>query len=159
MHKNTSQAKTNEQNKNKQALNNKGNNFWCKQKLLRGWKSFVYVWVLFLRSNSFRKKNKQTWNCPDNLIHNTTHVQISIPKPNQMMMSSVAKVKFILQPRSILAMYDRHLKPSFIKFKSRSQKILIFKFQYQNEKKRKNGKNFFWVTKRGIYGITNRGKF
>ena len=75
------------------------------------------------------------------------------------MMSSVAKVKFILQPRSILAMYDRHLKPSFIKFKSRSQKILIFKFQYQNEKKRKNGKIFFWVTKRGIYGITNRGKF
>ena len=31
-----SQAKINEQNKNKQALNNKGNNFSRAQKLLRG---------------------------------------------------------------------------------------------------------------------------
>ena len=49
------QAKTNQQNKNKQTLNNKANNFLRAQKLLRGWKSFIYVWVLFLHLKSFRK--------------------------------------------------------------------------------------------------------
>ena len=41
VHKNTSQAKINEQNKIKQTLSNKGNNFLCTQELLRGWKLFV----------------------------------------------------------------------------------------------------------------------
>ena len=35
-HKNMPQAKTNQQNKNKQTLNNKANNFLRAQKLLRG---------------------------------------------------------------------------------------------------------------------------
>ena len=30
--------------------------------------------MLFVRSKPFRKKNKQAWNCPDNLIYNTTDV-------------------------------------------------------------------------------------
>ena len=41
VHKNTSQAQINEQNKIKQTLSNKGNNFLSTQKLLRGWKLFV----------------------------------------------------------------------------------------------------------------------
>ena len=74
-HKNQSQVKNNQQNKIKQTKNNKGNNFSHAQNLLRKKKSFVYVWVLFLRSKSFRKKeNKQTWNCPDNLIYYTTRM-------------------------------------------------------------------------------------
>ena len=45
------------------------------RKLLRGWKSFVYVWVLYLRLKFFRKKNnKQAWNCPDSLIYYTTYI-------------------------------------------------------------------------------------
>ena len=75
MHKNTSQAKINWQNKKKkQTLNNKGNNFSRAQKLLRGWKLFVLRLMLFLRSKFFRKKNKEVWNCPNNLICYTTEV-------------------------------------------------------------------------------------
>ena len=43
-HKNTSQAKTNQQNKIKQTKNNRGNNFSRAEKLLRGSKSFVLVY-------------------------------------------------------------------------------------------------------------------
>ena len=35
-----------------------------------------YVLVLFARLKSFRKKNKQVWNCPDNLIYNTTDMSL-----------------------------------------------------------------------------------
>ena len=38
--------------------------------------------------------------------------------------------------------YQRRLKSSFIKFGLRNQKLFKFKFQYQNGKKRKNGKTF-----------------
>ena len=66
--KNTSQAKMNLQNKFKQTLTNKNNNFSCVLKLLRGWKPFVLCFVLLLRSRLFRKKNKQASNFFDNLI-------------------------------------------------------------------------------------------
>ena len=46
------------------------------QKLLRGKKSFVLRFVAFLRSKSFLKK-KLSWNCPDNLIYNTTEKLLS----------------------------------------------------------------------------------
>ena len=70
----------NQLTKQKQTVNNKGNNFSRAQKLLRGWKSFVYVWVLFLRLKFFVKRNKQTWNCPDNLIYYTTAMGLFITK-------------------------------------------------------------------------------
>ena len=64
-----SQAKMNQQNKNKLTLNKKGNNFSRTPKLLRRWKSFVLRLVIFVRLKPFRKKiNKQAWNCPSNLI-------------------------------------------------------------------------------------------
>ena len=63
-------------NAQKHVKSNKGNNFLRAQKLLRGWKSFAYVWVLFLGSNFFRKKkNKQAWNCRDNFIYSNTHTK------------------------------------------------------------------------------------
>ena len=37
-----------------------------------------YVLVLFVRVKSFRKKNKQAWNCLDNLIYYTTVRQVLI---------------------------------------------------------------------------------
>ena len=46
---------------------NNGNGILRAQKLLRGWKSFVWVLVLFVRAKYFRKKTKQTRNCLDNL--------------------------------------------------------------------------------------------
>ena len=61
MHKNTSQAKTNWQNKKKkQTLNNKGNNFSRAQKLLIVWKLFVLRLMPFLRSKFFRKKIRRS---------------------------------------------------------------------------------------------------
>ena len=36
-------------------------------KLLRRWKSFVLRWVLFCTREIFLCKNKQVWNCLDNL--------------------------------------------------------------------------------------------
>ena len=56
-HKNTSQAKTNQPNKNKWTKNNKGNNFLCAQKLLRGWKLFVLCFrAVYFVQNLFVKK-------------------------------------------------------------------------------------------------------
>ena len=46
---------------------NNGNGILRAQKLLRGWKLFVWVLVLFVRAKYFRKKTKQTRNCLDNL--------------------------------------------------------------------------------------------
>ena len=63
-----SQAKMIQQNKDKLTLNNKDNNFSRPQILLRGWKSFVLRLVLYVHAKYFRKKNKQAWNCLDNLI-------------------------------------------------------------------------------------------
>ena len=37
-------------------------------KLLRGWELPVLRFSTFMRAKSFRKKNKQGWNCLDNLI-------------------------------------------------------------------------------------------
>ena len=56
---------TNQQNKKSEQKTTKATIFGT-QKLLRG------VLVLFLCSKSLRKKNKQAWNGPDNLICNTT---------------------------------------------------------------------------------------
>ena len=55
----------NQQNKNKRTKNNKGNNFLCTKTSKRRFGAF-------LCSKSLRKKNKQAWNGPDNLIYNTT---------------------------------------------------------------------------------------
>ena len=63
-----SQTKMNQQNKDKLTLNNKSNNFSRAQILLRGWKSFVLRLALFVHAKYFLKKNKQAWNCLDNLI-------------------------------------------------------------------------------------------
>ena len=65
-----SQANINQQNKIKQTLINKDNNFSCAQKLLRGWMLFVLRFVFFVRPKYFRKKitNKQACNYLDNLF-------------------------------------------------------------------------------------------
>ena len=62
--------------------------------------------------------------------------------------------------------YQRRLKPSFIKFGSRNQKLFIFKFQYQNGKKGKSAKRFSGLQngvirglQTGARGITNRDSF
>ena len=51
-----SQANINQQNKIKKTLNKKCNNFSQAQKLLRGWKSFVFRLVVFVRLKPFSKK-------------------------------------------------------------------------------------------------------
>ena len=48
-----SQAKINQQNKIKQTLNNKGNNFLPTQKLLKRWKSFVLRFGAFCAFKTF----------------------------------------------------------------------------------------------------------
>ena len=45
---------------------------FCAKKLLRGGNCLFYVLVLFVRLKLFRKKNKQTCFCLDNLIYYTT---------------------------------------------------------------------------------------
>ena len=67
-HKNTSQAKTNQQNKNKRTLNNNGNNFSRARKLI--WGTNVFVLLV-----------KQTQICSDNLKHNTTEEFPPPPPP------------------------------------------------------------------------------
>ena len=59
-HKIMSQAKINKQNKNKLTRNNKGNNFSRVHKLLG-------VTCFCARESFSSKKNKQAWNCLDNL--------------------------------------------------------------------------------------------
>ena len=61
MHKKANQAKTNQQNKNKRTLKNKGNNF-LRKKLLRGAKLVI---LRFL---------KKKLNCPDNFMYYTTEL-------------------------------------------------------------------------------------
>ena len=46
-------------------------------KLLRRWKSFVLRWVLFCTREIFLCKNKQVWNCLDNL--NSLYYSILLP--------------------------------------------------------------------------------
>ena len=79
-YKNTSQAKTNQQIKNKQTKKTKVT-FLPAKKLLRGWKPFVCVLVLFVCSKFFRKKKKSKLvrNCLDNFIYYTTDVYPSQP--------------------------------------------------------------------------------
>ena len=66
-YKNANQPKPTNKNKNSRTKKNNGNGILRAQKLLRGWKSFVWVLVLFVRAKYFRKKTKQTRNCLDNL--------------------------------------------------------------------------------------------
>ena len=44
------------------------------KKLLRGWKSFILRFGAFFFAQNFfvKKKNELAWNCPNNLIYNTT---------------------------------------------------------------------------------------
>ena len=46
-------------------------------KLLRRWKSFVFRWVFFCTREIFLCKNKQVWNCLDNL--NWLYYSILLP--------------------------------------------------------------------------------
>ena len=66
-----------------------------------------------------------------------------------MMMSSMASVKFI----------KTKFKPSFIKFGSRNQMLFMFKFQHQNEKKRKSGKSFFGLDNGAIRRLQTGAAF
>ena len=68
--------KSNQNQWTRQKQVNKGNKFSRAQKLLRGWKLFVLRFGAFLWLKFFRKKNRLTWNCPNNLIYYTTHVYI-----------------------------------------------------------------------------------
>ena len=67
-YKNANQPKPTKTNKNERTKHNKGNSFLHAQKLLRGWKLFVLSFGAFLRTKPSCKKNKQLWNCPNNLI-------------------------------------------------------------------------------------------
>ena len=69
-HENANQTKTNLQNKIKRAKNNKGNNFLRTKTSKRGEIVCFAFWCFF----TLKKKNKQVWNCSDNLIYNTTEV-------------------------------------------------------------------------------------
>ena len=51
-----STPKINQQNRNKETLNNKDNNFFRARKLLRGWKLFVLCFGAFCAREIFRKK-------------------------------------------------------------------------------------------------------
>ena len=87
------------------------------------------------------------------------HVRILIPKQYQMMMSSVARFKNLLKPRSFLGIIPKASQTTFHQIwisKSKS-------YSYSNSttkmgKNGKKGKHFFWVTKRGNKGITNWGR-
>ena len=94
------------------------------------------------------KINKVIWTTKSRVIH----AQISVLKQYQMMMSSVARVRFIKVTQSCL-------KPSLIKFGSRNQKFCIFKFHYQNGKKRKSWKNFSVLQKGAMKGLKIRAGF
>ena len=70
VHKYTSQAKMNHQNKNKLTLNNKGNNVLRAQTSKRVKVVCFMFWCFLCTRNLFvkKKKKKQAWNCLDNLI-------------------------------------------------------------------------------------------
>ena len=84
------------------------------------------------------------------------HVQISIPKQYEMMMSSQARVKFIKS--KVIFRYHTKSVSSFIKVGSLNQKLFMFNFHYKKGKNKKVGKNF-WVIKRGNKEIANQGRF
>ena len=69
------------------------------------------------------------------------------------MMSSVAMVKFI--KTKVIFRYHTNgiIKPSFSKFGSRNQKLFMFKFQFQNGKKRKSWIKFSGLQNGDIRGI------
>ena len=63
-----SQANINQQNRITQTLNNKGNNFSSAQTSKRVKVACFAFWCILCARNHFVKKNKQAWNCPDNVI-------------------------------------------------------------------------------------------
>ena len=63
-----SQANINQQNKIKQTLNNKGNNFLCAQTSKMVKVACFAFWCFLCARNLFVKINTQAWNCLDNLI-------------------------------------------------------------------------------------------
>ena len=63
-----SQANINQQNKIKQTLSNKGNNLSCAQIFKRVKVACFTFWYFSCVRNLFVKKDKQAWNCLDNLI-------------------------------------------------------------------------------------------
>ena len=86
------------------------------------------------------------------------HVRFSIPKQYQMMMPSMARVKFT--KTKFIFRYNIKDVPnqvsSNLDHKSKSYSCL--NFSTKMGKNEKVGKNF-WVTKLGNKGITNRGRF
>ena len=71
-YKNAIQTKANQQNKNKRTKNSKGKQFFAHKNFCEGENWLFCALMLFVRSKSFRKKNKLAENCLDSLIYSTT---------------------------------------------------------------------------------------
>ena len=101
-----------------------------------------------------KTKFHQNWTTKSRVIH----VRFSIPRQYQMMMPSVAWVKFI----KTKVIFRNHTKGVWNQVSSNSDhEIKSYSCSNSSIKMRKNEKvgKFFWVTQRGNKEITHRGRF
>ena len=96
-----SQGNINQQNKIKQTLKNKSNNFSRAQKLLKGWKSFALRLVLFVRLKPFREKINRLEIVLITSIFYTTDVY-------WLYVLAMSRTRFRVNPHSIVAWMTRN---------------------------------------------------